>query len=223
MAKNKTCFSCALWNGSCCGKVFIENRHSSDEEYTCDNWVEFTILNWLLDLIKIKIGLLKKEVVPKVMEFEVRLNNINNQTIADTIIEYKVKDINNITKEEERKIKNRGEVVLRKEIGSLTEYTVAFRTIPEGDFKDLKFWGWINLNRKLGKKKQRKSMIKLGVTGKIEYNREYKCFEYCICSFNVVKKLIKEPFIPMWPGCFVAADQNGSPLLNNSQPCSDMS
>lgn len=151
------------------------------------------------------------------MEFEVRLVDINSQILANTIVKYKVKDINNITNKEEIVIKARGERVLKKEIGLFTQYGVEFRTIPDGDFDDIVFWGWISLSSKLSKRQQRKRMINLGARGKIKYSREYKCFEYCLCSFQSIKNLINEPFIPMWTGCFTAVDEDDHPLSNDKQ------
>ena len=60
MKKSKTCYLCARWQGSCCGKTSIECKFSL-EERICDNWIELNFLNSILDWITEMVQLGQRE------------------------------------------------------------------------------------------------------------------------------------------------------------------
>jgi len=66
----------------------------------------------------------------------------------------------------------------------------------------MRYLGWIS-----AKRNQRHQLTKLGVEGKIKYNEEAKCFFYCNCSEDIVKRLVKE-FEGFYAGAFTAVDRN---------------
>lgn len=64
----------------------------------------------------------------------------------------------------------------------------------------MRYVGWIKASPN-----QRHKLLRLGVEGRIKYNQKEGCFEYCNCSYDIIKRLIRE-FEGFWPQSFTAID-----------------
>ena len=75
-----------------------------------------------------------------------------------------------------------------------------------------KYVGWIK-----AKPQDLKKLMDLGVEGKMDYNKEHKCFECCEIKNIPTMKKIKEKHKPFWFWSFTAVDEQDDVLPNQYQ------
>lgn len=65
------------------------------------------------------------------------------------------------------------------------------------------FEGWIE-----GKPQDKRKLLKLGVKGRVKYNKDFKCFEHCKINENIIENLRKE-HRPFWSPAFTYESPDG--------------
>ncbi len=75
----------------------------------------------------------------------------------------------------------------------------------------IRYVGWIK-----AEPSQRHDLKKFGVEGKVLYNHEMNCFEYCNCREDIIERLIKK-FKGFWCCAFTAMDLNKKQLSIDQQ------